>query len=526
MKTQEKLVLAKNAVANIFRGGAAAVVALVLPPFLTRYMSTAEYGIWSLILQLAAYIGYLDFGLQTAVGRYVAHATERRDFLRRDQIASTSFACLSLSGMCGFAILSGVAFFLPRFFTQMPMTLLFQARVALLLVAGSLALSLPFAVFNGIFVGLQRNEIPAVVIAGARLISTVATVVLARHGFSLVVLAATMALINIASYLAQYGLCAWLAPDVKISRKSVVVSAARELFGYCKSLTIWAMAMLVVSSTGIVLVGLFRFQDAAYYAVAASLVTFIVGIQNSVFNAMIPSAAVLGARNDGCALGRMLVTATRYGMLLLLLTGVPLIFFSRQVLRLWVGPVYAANAAPILQILLSANIVRLSTTPYSVTLIGTGQQRFVIFPPILESVINFMVSILGGYLFGTAGVALGALVGAITGMLAHWFYGLPRITGIVFDKRELLRSSVLKPLMPILPALGGYAVYSYVAPTSRPFQTGLFLLVLAVFIESLRRFGLTNRERQFLGLRRLLEVLRTTPASLVAAAGIGGQQES
>jgi GDP-mannose 4,6 dehydratase len=46
-------------------------------------------------------------------------------------------------------------------FRQMPEPLVGSARLALLLVAISLAIGLPASVFNGIFVGLQRNEIPA-----------------------------------------------------------------------------------------------------------------------------------------------------------------------------------------------------------------------------------------------------------------------------------------------------------------------------------------------------------------------------
>ena len=37
-------------------------------------MSADSYGAWSLVLQLSAYVGYFDFGIQTAVGRFVAHA--------------------------------------------------------------------------------------------------------------------------------------------------------------------------------------------------------------------------------------------------------------------------------------------------------------------------------------------------------------------------------------------------------------------------------------------------------------------
>src|ERR1700726_3382524 len=120
MNRREKLILLKNAAANVVRGGAAAMVALVLPPFLARLMPADSYGAWLLILQVSAYVGYLDFGIQTAVGRFVAHANEKGDAEYRDRLVSTSFAALSAAGILAFGGSIGIAAQLPHVFRQMP----------------------------------------------------------------------------------------------------------------------------------------------------------------------------------------------------------------------------------------------------------------------------------------------------------------------------------------------------------------------------------------------------------------------
>src|SRR5437763_11492664 len=68
--------VAKNASANLVRLAGTGVVALLLPPFLVREMSKGAYGAWALLLQLTLYVSYFDFGIQTAVARFVAHADE------------------------------------------------------------------------------------------------------------------------------------------------------------------------------------------------------------------------------------------------------------------------------------------------------------------------------------------------------------------------------------------------------------------------------------------------------------------
>ena len=141
-------VFAKNAVANIARGGAASIVALLVPPFLTRSMSPEAFGAWSLVLQMGAYVGYFDFGIQTALARFVAHSTERGDLEYRNRIASSAFAILTVGGGIAFLGIVVLTVLLPDLFHQLHGSLLRDVRVALLLVGGTLAVCLPSSTFS------------------------------------------------------------------------------------------------------------------------------------------------------------------------------------------------------------------------------------------------------------------------------------------------------------------------------------------------------------------------------------------
>ena len=104
MNKKDIFILVKNAAANLIRGGAAALIAILLPPFLTRLMSSEAFGAWSLVLQLGAYVGYLDFGIQTAVGRFVAFTSEKEDLEHRNSVVSTAAAALSAAGLIGIVV--------------------------------------------------------------------------------------------------------------------------------------------------------------------------------------------------------------------------------------------------------------------------------------------------------------------------------------------------------------------------------------------------------------------------------------
>jgi len=496
MNTKDRFALAKNAFANVARGGAAALVSVLLPPFLARLMTADAYGAWSLVLQLSAFVGYLDFGIQTAIGRFVAHAGESGDTEHRDRIVSTSMAALTVAGVAGVLGYMGLAVLMPHVFHEVSGLLLVDARKAFLLVGVSLALGLPFSVFNGIFVGLQRYEVPAAIIGGSRIISAFFLVLIVRQGGNLTQMAAAVASVNLASYGLQYMLYRAIAPRVQFSSSFVSRSAGHELFDYCLSLSVWSFATLLVSGLDVPLVGYFEFGKVASYSVAATLTVFLAGLQNALFNVMIPSTAVLQARGNSIQLGQVMIAATRYGSFVLLLMGLPLILAARSILTVWVGPTYAAQGTRILQVLVVANIIRLSAVPYVMTLIGTGQQRLVTITPLLEGVSNLLVSLIAGYLLGAIGVAIGTLVGGIVAVLGNFVYNMKRTVEIEFRIGDYLRDGLLRPLACALPLT--MAIVTLSLWESPVVIRGYLLIGIAVVGTALLlwRWGLVGSERE------------------------------
>src|ERR1700761_9255112 len=69
----------QGSASNVVRLVLSMLVSLVLPPFLVHHMPPAEYSAWVLILQLSTYVGLLDLGMQTAIGKFVAEYDAAQD---------------------------------------------------------------------------------------------------------------------------------------------------------------------------------------------------------------------------------------------------------------------------------------------------------------------------------------------------------------------------------------------------------------------------------------------------------------
>ena len=496
-----RLRIIKNAVANLARGASIAAFSLLLPPFLIRHMQTATYTIWVLVLQAAAYIAYFDFGLQTALGRYIAYAQQRKDRAQRDSMFSTSL--LGLLGAAGLACVTLLILiaYLPHFFPAVPASLLGAMRWALLIVGGSMAIGLPASVCNGLFIGLEKNEIPAATTGTAKTLAAAGLIwaVLTRH--SIITMAVIVALTNLLAWTAQYFAMRKIAPDVRFRRQAVKLAAARELFRYSFAITLMSVSMLLVSGFDVILVGRFQFQAVVAYSVSASFIPIIAGSLYAVLNAMMPHAAGLHAQGARRALGDLVVSATRLSVLLLVFTGLPVVIYAGPLLHLWIGPAYIPQARTVLIVLLLANIIRLTGAAYTIILVAAGQQHLIKISPLAEGAGNLVASIALGVSFGAVGVAFGTLIGSIISMGAHFFYNMPRTEPeISFARQDLLRVGIALPLLCTSPLLAAALFSGRGTSVSPTFFAIAMALSVAASIQLFHRSRITGT-----GIRRFRE---------------------
>jgi O-antigen/teichoic acid export membrane protein len=488
----------KNASANLVRLVGSGIAAVLLPPVLVRLLPRDTYGAWALLLQLTLYVGFLDFGVQTAVARFVAHTDELNDTEQRDGVLSTAFVLLWLACAIGLTLMGILVWQLPHIFRAMPAGLYAQARIALLLMGGSLALGLPMSVIQALFVGLQRNGIPAAIAVANRLVMVLLVIAAVLRHQGLVAMGSGVAIANFLSYAGLYVAWRIWVPYVKIRFSLVSRRYARQIVSYCAALMVWIGGMLMVSGLDLSIVGVFDYKATAYYAIGATVTNFVAQAQGAIFSALLPASAVLGARGDAQRLGTLLVSSTRYGMLALLAMALPLALAGHFVLRLWVGPDYALHSLAILEVLLLANVIRLCALPYATLLLGTGQQRKVILSPLAEGVTNIVTSVGGAYLLGAIGVAIGTLIGSFVSVGFHVLYNMPRTACIAIDRPSLVHQGLLRPLMCAAP-IGFLLLFRMIAhglPTAAISFSTVAAVIGSVWL--FWSYGLISSERRSL----------------------------
>ncbi|KQM87982.1 hypothetical protein ASE70_17055 [Sphingomonas sp. Leaf22] len=479
-----------------------ALVAVLVPPFLTRMLPLEAYGAWAVALQIGTYVNIFGLGVQAAVGRYVAFypAPEQTD--ERDSIVASAFWALLVIALLGCGATGMLATHTDRLFPHLSLAWQSDAARATAILGLSFAVSLIGSIFGSVFLGLQQSHVPAITQLGGRVLQGGLLIAAASTG-SLTI----MALAHLAGSVVITVILCWLwrtrtrHPTIathRISRDSL-----KELGGFCLSLTVWNLAMLLVSGLDLIILARYAPISVPFYAVSLTLVSFIAGTLQALASALTPAAAGMQATDGGDRLKELLVRASKLIAIASLLVSAPLMFTGREILTLWVGPVYADHAQAILALLAVATVIRTCLLPYGMIAIGTGQQRRMIYTPLIEGLTSLVLSLWWVREHGVMGVAAAKVASATLGIVLLIGQNALAHTIPHLSRRTVTWEGVLHPLL-FWAALG--ALFILASPLrSDPWRfaplMALAVLIAAIamgcrdIVQLLRRFSKRSQVR-------------------------------
>jgi len=445
---------ARNSILSIGRVFVAAVIAIVLPGYLTHRLPVVTYAAWVLILQVSAYVAYLDFGIQSGIAKYVAEYEARNDAAGSSMRASAGLALMLIASLLGVALTLILAWQVPRLFNEMPATLYHDVRISILCVGISLSFGLLCSIFPSIFFGLQRYAVPMILSIVNRILYTSAVIAAVALHQGLAVMGALVAVVNIGTGLLQFDAWRRLANKVRLSMYGLDISVVRKMLAYCSSLAIWNAGMLFISGLDVTIVGKYDFGQTAFYSIAVLPTNLVTAIMGAALAPLMPTASALSVHHSPVQMGAVLARATRYASALLITSGVPLLVAGYWVLRVWVGPTYAMQTVGYMRILVLANILRNMAMPYASMLVATESQKIAIGGAIAEAAVNVTCSLYLVRHIGAIGVAYGTLIGSFISIGMHFVVNMHFTkTKFAISRFRLLLIGLVRPAMIAIPSL-------------------------------------------------------------------------
>lgn len=435
-----------------------------LTPFLLRQLGASDYGLWILIGSIAAYGSLLDFGIATAVTKYVAqfHA-EGRIEQARSLVATTLWLYIGL-GLLAVLLSAILAPIIPSLL-NIPSDQQSTASWLMLLSGLGLGVSLPSATSIAVLRGLHRFDLSNLVGIFGMTLFTIATVAVLLLGGGLLGMVAIGIPVTLVTQVPAIWLIRRTAPNLHFGLRQPDRGLLKTLSSFSSALFVINIAGQIQTKTDEITIGAFMpVANVAPYSIARRLSEMPQILSEQFMKVILPLASQLDAENDRVRLRTLYLASSRLTLAIFLPLAVGVIIFAQPFLKAWVGAPYDQYAY-LAVVLTLASLIDTSQWPAGAILQGIGRHRLLAIVTLGTAFANLGLSVALVHPLGLAGVALGTLIPATIESLCFVLPYAMRVNQIRLG--VVLTEIYLPALLPAVPmAIVLYGLREIVQPVS------------------------------------------------------------
>ena len=380
----------------------------LLTPILIHHLGRASFGSWVVIASVLGYSSLLDLGVGLTVMRMVAERAHHESRTEVNEIATNG---LLLYGSVGIlmVILGVVAapFIGHAFHLAGPQLAEFRSAFRLAVIA--VGVTFPSGLYTGINQGFQNYRAQNIIVGGQALSIAIVSLAVVEVGGGIVALAAANAICWIGSFTAK---AVYAAHTYSILPRPHQISTPtiRLVLNVSAWVFVLNLADKVILETDTIVVGsILGTLAVSAYAVALGPATAVRKLTDQFNSVTLSTASSLNAQQQMARLRRLLSEATRMVLVATLPFLVVFALWGRQLLRLWVGPSFAASYSTLW--VLTLGIIATSVASSSTQLIfALDRQRLIAYMAAAEACCNLGLSVFLAYHIGIVGVAVGTTI--------------------------------------------------------------------------------------------------------------------
>jgi len=447
--SRERPSLKWNAVSNF--GGLAVSVAIgfFLTPTMLRYLGEKRFGIWTLVSSLVGYYGLMDFGVGSAIFRYVPLFHGQGNHHRVSAVVSTSLVFYTSLSVIMVVLTQALAHPIAGFFGGG------AELVGLLRVIGlAAALSLPAVVLNTTTASYESFAPANVVSASTQLLRGGLLLGCICAGYGLVAMGWAVVLSNVVSLAGNSIVFRHACKEVRLSFKSFLWSELKMLLSFGSVILLVTTAnSLATESPKQIVAKTISLDALGLFGIPLLLIGYYRMLIISLTKVFSPRFSFLSGREADEEIRRLFIKGCRYMTIIAGAVAVGMWVTGPAFLVLWTGKPQIVKTAPALAIMTAGTFVFLSHRLGGDLLFGLGRQKQVALLEISEATGIVILTILLSLKFGLAGAALGLAIPSLVvrGLLQTRFVCQALKLGMLqYYSRCILRSWLVVAVVGIL----------------------------------------------------------------------------
>ena len=398
--------LFRNTVLNLIGLVVPLAVGFVTIPMVVRALGNERFGILALVWVVFGYFGLFDLGLGRTTTRAVADALGRNETAKVPAVLWTTVHLQTAVGLAAAALSHLAAPLIVRRVFNIPDGFVGETILTLRIVGWSMPVMFVGSSFRGVLEAAQRFDLVNAVKVPVNILFYGLPLLGTAMGFKLPGIVGLLVLSR------ALALAAWGAMSLRVlpalrTKPVLHGELVRPLVSFSGWLGLSGILYAVTTSLDRLVIGsLLTVEAVAFYSAPYEAINRIGVVPGSLSMVLFPAFSFLDGGGHAKRTESLFARSTKF---LLLSTGpvfILLAFFARDLLRLWLGPEFAAQSAFVVVVLAAAFLVNTVVAVPNNYLMGIGRVDIAPKYQAVELVAFTGLTWAGAKLWGIKGVAV------------------------------------------------------------------------------------------------------------------------
>lgn len=474
------------------------VIGLLYTPFMLRMMGQSEYGLYSLVASVVAYLTVLDLGFGNAIVRYTAKF--RSEGKIREQYEMFGMFFLLYIGIGMLAIAAGMILYFNvdnMFDATMSESELDKIRIMMLLMVFNIAFTFPMSIWGSIINAYENFVFQKVVGIVRVILNPIAMIIMLLMGYRAVGMVVVTTVFNVVTLLINFWYCR--------HHLNIKVRFGKFKWGFFKEVAIYSFWIFlnaimdrVYWSTGQFVLGMVKgAASVAVYAVAITLQSYFMSFSTSISGVFLPR--VTGMISHGCSdreVSDLFIRTGRIQFIVMAFVLTGFVVFGKSFIAIWAGNGYEDAYTISLLFFVPLTVPLIQNLGITI-LQARNQMKFRSVLYVVIALASLGISIPLSVLYGGIGCAVGTASALVAGqIIAMNIYYYKKIH---IDIPEFWREIGKMAVFPVLFCGLSLFLVSFVTITS-VVQLAIGILVFSVaYLPGFWFSSMNQSERKLIG---------------------------
>lgn len=483
-----------GAVLNYVIVGLNILTGLLYTPFMLRCLGQNEYGLYSLVASVIAYLTLLDFGFGSAIVRYTAKIRATGSRNEEWSLYGMFLSSYSIIGLLVTAAGIVIYFNMDQMFDRtMNPEEMSQARIMMALMVANLAVTFPLSVFGSIITAYEKFVFQRTINILRILLSTAVLIAVLLMGYKAVALVVVQTVFSIGTLLINLIYCLSKL-KIKIYFNDFNFLLLKEIMIFSWWNFVGAIVDRIYWSTGQFILGIYSGTVAvAIYSLAITMMHLYMSLSTSLNSVLLPRITVLAtSKENDKKISDLFIKTGRlqFCVIALVLSGFTV--FGLDFIRLWAGPDYKMSYFVAIIFFYSITIPLIQNVGLSI-MMARGQMKF--------RAVTYLFISLGSLLLQLILVKKYDVIGCATAIAIAHVIGQWIIMNLYYWKKQRIEiysfwCNIIKmSYIPIFLTVAGIVIISHINIENWGMLCFYGLLFILLYLPAFWKFSMNEYEK-------------------------------